>query len=428
MTDERREVGALPRLAIDERRDGTALPRRSIDRELAERVFRDAVAACDPTRAVAASLARDHEAGPIRVGVAIGKAGLAMARGAGPVARGLVVTIADDGRGLPAGWQLRLAGHPLPDERSVAAGQAVRAVLASAAADERVVVLISGGASALVEVPRCSLAELRAITKGLMAAGASIHELNTVRAGLSELKAGQLASACAAPLETLAISDVIGDRLEVIGSGPTIPARRDAEQRRVAAVAVLESRGLAVPDVLRESAAVTADVRSGDRAELVLGMAAFAEAATAALVAAGVPARLLAEPIRGEPEDIAERLAAELGVVVAWGEPAPRLPADAGEGGRAQQLALELARRLRGHERAALVAGSDGIDGPPPRGRPAPAGAYVDGGTWDALVDAGVDPQAHRARFDAGTALATIGALFVTGPTGVNHADLVVIG
>jgi hydroxypyruvate reductase len=114
--------------------------------------------------------------------------------------------------------------------------------------------------------------------------------------------------------------------------------------------------------------------------------------------------------------------------VVAWGEPTLRVPAVHGEGGRAQQLALVLARRLRGTSRAAFVVGTDGIDGPPPADRPAPAGAWVDGATWEAIAAAGIDPAAALASCDAGRALAAVGALVVTGATGINHADLVILG
>ncbi len=114
--------------------------------------------------------------------------------------------------------------------------------------------------------------------------------------------------------------------------------------------------------------------------------------------------------------------------VVGWGEPSVRLPADRGTGGRAQQLALALAKALRTHPGYAFVAASDGMDGPAPADRPAPAGAYVTATTWDAILGAGLDPEAALARCDAGPALAAVGALIVTGPTGINHGDIVVIG
>jgi glycerate 2-kinase len=113
---------------------------------------------------------------------------------------------------------------------------------------------------------------------------------------------------------------------------------------------------------------------------------------------------------------------------VGYGEPTIRLPKSPGVGGRAQHLALELARHLRGTDKSALVAGTDGKDGPQTRNRPSPAGAYVDGASWDKILAAGIDPEAALAGRDAGTALYAIDALFVTGPTGINHADLVIVG
>jgi hydroxypyruvate reductase len=327
--------------------------------------------------------------------------------------------------------------HPVPDERSLAAGRAVRELVERAAPDDVVIALVSGGASALVEAPRVPLAELRALIGALMAAGAPIAELNAVRGALSDLKAGRLALACAAPIVTLVASDVIGDPLDVIGSGPTIGPWLTSpgapievglaeDARRRAAIAILERRGLAIPPAL--SAPIPPrQVARADRARLVAPLAAFADAALAALAAAGVAARRLDPPLEGDVTAAAHRLAALAPPFVAWGEPTLRVPADHGDGGRAQQLALTLAQLLRGTSRALLVAGTDGVDGPSPRaGRPSPAGAFIDGTTWDAIAAAGVDPALALARCDAGTALAAAGALFVPGPTGVNHADVVI--
>jgi len=425
-------------------------------RELAEAAFARAVRACALDRRVAAALAGVPELAGARrrLGIAIGKAALAMARGA-PVERGIAVVPAGGraaeegapaGGGSPAlaapsvpasgGWRVIEASHPEPDARSEAAGRAVRELVAGAAAGDVVIALISGGASALVEQPRVPLAELRALAGALMAAGAPIGELNAVRGALSELKAGRLALACAAPIVTLVASDVVGDRLDVIGSGPTIGPWLAApgapvevglaeEARRRDALAILAWYGLAAPAALAATIAPRRVARA-DRAILVAPMAAFADAACAALAAAGVRARRLDPPLEGDAAAAARRLAAEAGPFVAWGEPTLRVPGDHGEGGRAQQAALALARLVRGTPRALLVAGTDGVDGPPPRGRPPPAGAFVDGGTWDAIARAGVDPDRALARCDAGPALAAASALFVPGPTGVNHADVVI--
>lgn len=375
----------------------------AVTRALVEEVFRAAVAACDPARrvreaieepAVRALLAR----GARRFGLAAGKAAIAMASGAGEVAEGLVIVPAGGGGGsrrVPAGWAVVESAHPLPDERSVLAARAARALVGRAGADDVVLALISGGTSALLEEPRdgITLDELRETTRRVMAAGAPIAELNRVRASLSSVKAGGLVRACAAPVVTLAVSDVIGDAIEVIGSGPTIAG----------------------------------PLRARDVARVISPMIGFARAAHAELARRGIVAELVEEPLAGDVGDVADLLARATGPRVAWGEPTLQVPEDHGEGGRAQQLALALARHLRGQTRSALVVGSDGIDGPAPAGRPAPAGAYVDGATWEAIARAGGDPARALARCDAGPALERAGALVITGATGINHADLVIL-
>jgi len=159
--------------------------------------------------------------------------------------------------------------------------------------------------------------------------------------------------------------------------------------------------------------------RDGDRVEVIAPLRAFADA----LPIAGPRVAIANDVVRA-----AELLTAAGSAIVGWGEPTVALPRDHGIGGRAQQLALHLARRLRGSSRAAFVAGTDGMDGPLPASWPAPAGAYVDGTTWDAIASAGIDPDLALARCDAGSALHAVGALVVTGPTGVNHADIAIVG
>jgi hydroxypyruvate reductase len=403
-------------------------------RALAEAVFTEAVIACNPARRVRDALAVPELVawlGPRRLGIAIGKAALAMARGAGPVERGLVV--APSAGEVPSGWEVMVASHPEPDERSVQAGRAVLALVESARPPERILALVSGGASALVEVPRSTLADLRATIQALAATGAPITELNVVRGALSSIKAGELALRSTVPIVTLAISDVIGDDLAVIGSGPTIlpsgtldvaELRRD---RRARAHAILAHHGVRIPAALDEPSP-RQQITRADRSQLIAPMSAFAEAAHGALASHGIHALYTTTPFAGDVGPIADELVASIGPIVAWGEPTLRLPPERGQGGRAQQLALELAQRLRGTERCALVVGSDGIDGPPPPDRPAPAGAFVHGGTWEAIRARGLDPRVALERCDAGSVLAAVDALVVTGPTGINHADLVLLG
>lgn len=411
-----------------------------IARATCEAAFARAIAACNPTGVVAAAVVRIGALPGRRFGLAVGKTALAMARGIGPVERGLAITVAIDGEPLPAGWTLVLAAHPVPDERSVAAGQAAVALLRATTASDHVIVAISGGASALLEVPQTTLAELTATTSAVMAAGVPIAELNLVRSALSAIKGGRLAAACPARVITLAASDVIGDRLDVIGSGPTIGPWLDGEdrivdygswldRRRRGALEVLARAKLAVPPVIAV-AVPPWTLRRRDRAQLVTSLSAVAREARRALADAGIAARGLDEVMRGEVAELAVRLAHRVarGPFVGYGEPTIRLPAERGVGGRAQQLALELARRLRGTPYSALVVGTDGKDGPATEGRPSPAGAFVDGATWDRLAGWGIDGERALARCDAGPALAAIDALVVTGPTGINHADLVIAG
>jgi hydroxypyruvate reductase len=355
-----------------------------LTKEACEAAFAQAVQACDPEARVRDALARAPVQGREILGLAVGKAALAMARGAGPVARGLVVSPFDDRRGVPAGWQVMIGAHPVPDPRSEAAALAAIALVESARPDDHVLALISGGASALIEQPdNMSLDRFVARIRELMASGAPIHTINKHRIECSSIKGGKLGARSLAPVTTLVVSDVIGDDPAVIGSGPTIG--------------------------------------SNGRVEVVAPMQLFGEAMAAAL-----QARRIETPVDADVKTVAHDVWAEAsrgGIVVAWGEPTVALPVTHGTGGRAQQLALHLARHLRGSDKAAFVVGSDGIDGPTRA-----AGAYVTGETWDAICHAGVDLEHALAACDAMPALAAVHALVFTGPTGINHADVIVIG
>jgi glycerate 2-kinase len=354
----------------------------TIDRALCEDAFRDAVRACNPTHLVHAALARAPVQPPY-IGLAVGKAAQAMARGVTGVTRGLCITNTSDGHPLPQHWRRVLASHPLPDESSIAAGMNALALVESANDGETLLALISGGASSLMELPArgVTLDQIRRRTAETIASGAPIHELNRVRAELSALKDGKLADRALGPVVTLVISDVSGDDPSVIGSGPT--------------------------------------VRDGDRVEVIAAMALFGERVQAALAGRGLTATRHAAPLTGDVLDVAAALASERGPLVAWGEPTVKLPAIPGEGGRATQLALALAKHLRGSDRSAFVAASDGKDASTPA-----AGAYVNGDTWDRIADGDVE----LARCNALHALTSIDAVFTSGPTGINHADVVVIG
>lgn len=399
----------------------------------AERLFRLALEACDPAERVAAALAEEELADEV-VLLALGKAAVPMARGARAalgerVAAEVVVAPAlpDD---APPGWMV--GAHPRPDARSERAGRALLAAASAARPGQSVLALVSGGGSALAAVPAggLSLEDKAEALAAVYAAGADIHELNAVRAVLSAIKGGRLAAASRAPVLSLVASDVVGDDLATVASGPTVPGAGDDP---AAARRIVEARvGLdAVPEAVRRllvQPSAPPPARPGDRARLVAGVGAFVDAAAAAAGASGWQVEVASRELEGDVAEVAERFAAAVrqarpgSCVLAGGEATIALGPAPGVGGRAQHLALLLARAFDGDERVELgVLGSDGVDG-----NSDAAGAIVSGGTWGAIGAAGLDPAQALEGRDAGTALARVGAQVVTGPTGVNHCDLLI--
>lgn len=421
-------AGAAPVTSEKNRLD--APNRGEVLRELfAEALYR--VAPAGPTRRAIEGL----DLAPEVVLVATGKAAAGMAAGAESalgdrIAARVVVTP----RLLEPRAGYLEAAHPVPDARSEAAGRALLAAAAAARRGQEVLALISGGGSALSAVPAdgLTLADKAQAIARLEAAGAPIAYLNCVRRHLSALKGGRLAMASPVRVTTLVVSDVIGDRLAEVASGPTVPDPTTFAD----ACAVVERwtgwEGIAPAVRAHLEAGARGERREGlaegerpdDRAILLLGIDAMVGAAVDAALARKLAVQVVDRRIEGEVAEVARNLAGRLGdpdaVVIAGGEPTVVLPATPGVGGRAHQLALLLAREVRGSRAVILVAGSDGMDG-----NTGAAGAVVDGGTWDAISARGLDPAAHLAACDAGTALAAIGAQILTGPTGVNHCDLV---
>jgi glycerate 2-kinase len=418
-----------------------------------ERLVREAVRR-EPDGALAIA-GRRLPAGVRLVVAAAGKAAAEMAAGleaaAGDrVARGWLVT--RDGHAdaaiaagalPPARWTVREAGHPVPDARSEAAARELLAFAAEARADEVLVVLLSGGASALLAcpLPGLSLPDLAAVTRALLASGAAIDEVNAVRKHLADVAGGRLACATrAGRIELLAISDVPGDRFDVIGSGPCTPDPSTFAD----ALAVLARSSLDASFPPAARAALEAGAR-GERPESPKpGDPAFARvhatrlagndtalaAAAAAARQQGLAVLSLPGALRGEARQAGRRLAALARalrprtptVLLAGGETTVTLRGD-GRGGRSQELALAAALALAGCENVTLLAaGTDGSDGPTDA-----AGACVDGATVARGAARGLDAQAALARHDSHPYLAAEGGLLRTGPTGTNVMDLVLV-
>lgn len=353
--------------------------------------------------------------------LAVGKAAVAMAQGAHDVigarlAAGLVVTAP----GLEAGSPLPvvLGGHPLPDAGSLAAGRAVRDFCQALPEGAYVLVLLSGGASAMLEWPieGVELEQVSRANAWMLAAGLPIASMNAVRARLSRLKAGGLRRLLGSrPVLQLLISDVPGDDPAVIGSGPLIPA--------------MASLPAGLPDWLLPNAALPAPDTSTPtgptQTRIVANNADLRDAVAAQARAEGVPV-YPAQELEGDAWSAGERCAQTVlngqpGLYLWGGETTVVLPDAPGRGGRNQHLALAAASVLAGHDRIVLLAaGSDGIDG-----NTEDAGALVDGLTLTRAEHEGIHWQDARRRADSGTLLDAAGDLLNTGPTGTNVMDVV---
>jgi hydroxypyruvate reductase len=321
--------------------------------------------------------------------------------------------------------ELNECGHPLPDESGVAGARRIAAIAQSAQAGDLVICLISGGASALLPYPAgdLTLAEKQEVTRSLLACGANIHEINAVRKHLSGIKGGQLAQmAHPAKVVSLILSDVIGDNLDVIGSGPTAPDSSTVAD----ALAVLAKYGIETPAVR----ALHETPKTSLAENIVVGSNRQALAAASGKARElGYTTLLLASTIEGETRDVARMHAAIAREIRTSGNPVPP-PAcivsggettvtlrGAGKGGRNQEFALAAAIDIAGLPNTLILsAGTDGTDGPTDA-----AGALADGSSADNSAQSYLDNN------DSYTYFGARDGLILTGPTGTNVMDIHVI-
>ena len=396
--------------------------------------------------------------------VALGKAAPAMARAAVATlaaagiepAGGLVVGTSGEEPAHPL-LDAMAGDHPHPGDRSLAAAGRLERLTERVEGTDGVLVLLSGGTSALVAAPAAGVdgAALRALHHGLLASGADIHLMNAVRKRFGRWGAGRLAAAVApATVVCLAVSDVAGDDLADIGSGPCVPDPLTAGD----VAALIERHGLGghVPPALRALLGRTGagelpeTPKPGDpafarvRARVILSNRDALAAAAAEAERLGAGPAAIGEELAGDAaaagRAVAEALLAAAReaspggprVLLRGGETTVALGADHGLGGRCQELALAAAGRLDEARRDAnlaaaagrvvlLAAGTDGRDGPTDA-----AGAVVDAGTWARIAAAGTDAAAALRRHDAHPALDRAGALLRGGATGTNVRDVVV--
>lgn len=400
-------------------------------RQDADAIIRAAIAAVLPDEAVRRALKGRHFPGRVLL-VAAGKAAWQMARAAvevlGPVDAGVVVTKYGHVQGKLPGVICYEAGHPVPDENSFRATQAALDLVAGAKETDTVLFLLSGGGSALFEKPLIPGGELQDITQQLLACGADIVEMNTIRKRLSAVKGGRFALACApARVYSIVLSDILGDPLDMIASGPAVPDRSTCAQ----AQAIAETYGLRLSGAARACLQQeTPKVLDNVETHITGSVRELCAAAAAACGQLGYQPVLLTDNLDCEAREAGRFLAdiarthagrGQATAYLAGGETVVRLTGH-GLGGRNQELALAAAPGLAGLPAAVFSVGSDGTDGPTDA-----AGGYVDGDTAAALAARGLDAGAVLADNDAYHALQAVDGLIVTGPTGTNVNDVAVV-
>lgn len=419
----------------------------------ARRIFNAALASADPRRAVLrygdllSDVLRERNYRTVLV-AGFGKAVCAMSTALeehlqNRISRGIIIAPYGHRPATDEPHRVRLyeGGHPIPDENGQAATAEIVRLLKGGDEHTLVVCLISGGGSALLVCPYAgvTLPEKKQVTALLLRAGASVHELNTVRKHLSSVKGGRLAEiARPARVVSLILSDVVGDALDTIASGPTAPDdstfadaigvmdKYGLSSRAPAAVMALLSKGAQgrVPETPKKGDAVFDKVHN-----IVIASNRIAlEAARAEGEDLGYPAEILTSELTGEAREAGRRLARRAmsmqrpACLISGGETTVTVTGS-GRGGRNLELALAFALEIEGVAGITLLsAGTDGMDGSADA-----AGAVVDGATIAAARARGLDPDAYLARNDSYTFFREAGGLVVTGPTGTNVMDIQII-
>ncbi len=399
-------------------------------RRAANSIIEASIRAVQPDEAVRRALSgMEHPEGKLII-VAVGKAAWQMAKAASEVAdydAGIVVTKYGHVSAEIPGMVCYEAGHPVPDENGFRAADAVLELVSDLTEKDLVVFLLSGGGSALFERPLIPGEELQDITRQLLASGADITEMNVIRKRLSAVKGGRFALACRpAKVFSVVLSDVLGDPLDVIASGP---AYEDASTCEEASELVRRYRLKLSERAKKLLAEETPKALDNVTTEITGSVRELCRAAAAECEKLGYEVIYLTDRLSCEASEagrflgaIAASHAGSAGkrrkAFIAGGETVVHLRGT-GLGGRNQELALAAAPFIEGLDAAVFSFGSDGTDGPTDA-----AGGYVDGDTMSRLKASGIDIFAALADNDAYHALQASGGLIMTGPTGTNVNDV----
>ena len=366
--------------------------------------------------------------------VAIGKAAWQMANTAykvlsGNICDGIVITKHGHAKGKIGALRIREGGHPVPEAANFEATREALEITAGLCAQDTVLFLVSGGGSALFESPVISEQELTDVTGQLLASGADIVEMNTVRKRLSHVKGGRFALHCA-PAQVLSIilSDIVGDPLDMIASGPAYPDSSTSQE----ALAVCTRYAIRLSDAAAEALAHETPKKLDNVETVVTGSVRhLCESAESTARRLGYQTVLLTDSMNCIAREAGRFLGAigrthasppEPLAYIAGGETVVKLSGK-GKGGRNQEIALAGAAELAGVPDCALFSvGSDGTDGPTDA-----AGGYVNGDTAKRLAEKGVSIAGVLLQNDAYPALQAVDGLIITGPTGTNVNDFSVL-
>ena len=394
-------------------------------------IINDSIESVKPDKAVRRALKAFAPKGGRVLLVAAGKAAWQMAHAAvealGRVDGGVVVTKYDHVKGEIPGVKCYEAGHPVPDENSFAATERALELVHGLTEKDTVLFLLSGGGSALFEKPLISGAELQGITNQLLASGADIVEMNTIRKRLSAVKGGRFAQACApAKVFSIVLSDILGDPLDMIASGPAVPDSSTCAQ----ALAIAEKYHLNLSEQAKALLAQeTPKVLDNVTTQITGSVRELCAAAAEACRELGYEPILLTDRLCCEAKEAGSFLGSiactnagqgKKLAFIAGGETVVHLTGK-GQGGRNQELALAAAPALAGQDAAVFSVGSDGTDGPTDA-----AGGYVDGDTAAALAEKGWNVFDALQNNDAYHALQAVEGLIITGATGTNVNDVAV--
>lgn len=398
------------------------------------KIIESAINLALPNNAVKKALQDEDFSGGRLVLVSIGKAAWSMAQSACEVLgsrinEGIVITKYDHSQGDLQNIRIMEAGHPIPDANSFAATEEAIKMVSGLSAEDKVLFLISGGGSALFEKPLINENELESLTKQLLASGADIIEINTIRKRLSAVKGGKFAKLCEpAQVISVVLSDIIGDPLDMIASGPAYPDTSTSEQ----AIEIIRKYGITVSKEITELLkAETPSKLNNVRTKITGSVAQLCYAAESTCRELGYEPIVLTASLRCQAREAGSFLASiaqcynsteKSLAFIAGGETVVQLKGK-GKGGRNQELALSAADGISGLKDAAVFSiGSDGTDGPTDA-----AGGYVDTDTKKLLAQKGIDIFETLENNDAYHALQVSGGLIVTGPTGTNVNDLSVL-